>query len=130
MLGDTGTTWDINPQFDPTHPLYKNFEWVTIPDLNVRVPKPFVEEFLKDPTDCKTKYMCHPHLRSVASSRFPTSWTRPAAAEASTCPLDASKDGIAVITAGLRDGKQPGKSQAPTVRRSAPLAMTQRGLGS
>ena len=60
MYGDTGATWDINPQYDPTHPLFKNFEWVTIEELNVRVPKPFVEEFLKDPTDCKTKYMCEP----------------------------------------------------------------------
>ena len=60
MYGDTGATWDINPQYDPGHPLFKNFEWVTIEELNVRVPKPFVEEFLKDPTDCKTKYMCEP----------------------------------------------------------------------
>ena len=60
MFGDMGATWDINPQYDPTHPLFKNFEWVTIPELNVRVPAPFVEEFIKNPTDCKTKYMCQP----------------------------------------------------------------------
>lgn len=60
MFGDTGATWDINPQFDPGHPLFKNFEWVVLEELNLRVPKPYAEEFLKDPTDCKTKYLCQP----------------------------------------------------------------------
>ena len=60
MFGDLASTWDVNPQYDPTHPLFKNFDWVTIDELNIRVPKPFVEEFIKDPTDCRTKYLCQP----------------------------------------------------------------------
>ena len=39
MYGDKGATWDINPQYDPTHPLFKDFPWVVIDDLNVRIPR-------------------------------------------------------------------------------------------
>jgi hypothetical protein len=60
MYGDIGATWDINPQYDPSHPLFKDFEWVVLEELNLRVPKPFAEEFVRDPTDCRTKYMCDP----------------------------------------------------------------------
>ena len=66
MYGDRGATWDVNPQYDPTHPLFKDFPWVTIEALNIRIPKPFVEEFLKDPTDCKSEV----HVRAAATDRW------------------------------------------------------------
>lgn len=72
MFGDRGATWDVNPQYDPAHPLFKDFPWVTIEALNIRIPKPFVEEFLKDPTDCKTKYMCEPPPQIGGFFELPT----------------------------------------------------------
>ena len=72
MFGDRGATWDVNPQYDPAHPLFKDFPWVTIEALNIRIPKPFVEEFLKDPTDCKTKYMCEPPPQIGGFFEIPT----------------------------------------------------------
>ena len=72
MFGDRGATWDVNPQYDPAHPLFKDFPWVTIEALNIRIPKPFVEEFLKDPADCKTKYMCEPPPQIGGFFEIPT----------------------------------------------------------
>ena len=60
MFGDLASTWDVNPQYDPTHPLFRDFEWVTIEELNIRVPAPFEQDFIADATDAKTKYMCQP----------------------------------------------------------------------
>jgi hypothetical protein len=61
MFGDRGATWEINPQYDPAHPLFKpDMEWVVLDELNLRIPAPFKDEFLRDPTDAKTKYMCDP----------------------------------------------------------------------
>lgn len=61
MFADRGAHWDINPRFDPQHPLYiSEMEWVVLEEFNLRVPKPFEKEFRKDPTEAKTKYMCDP----------------------------------------------------------------------
>jgi hypothetical protein len=61
MFGDRAAHWDVHPRFDPDHPMYaKDMKWEVIPDLNIRVPEPLVAEFKKDPTDCRTKYMCDP----------------------------------------------------------------------
>jgi len=60
IYGDRGATWDINPQWDETHPLYKDIPWEVIEDLNLRVPAPYAQHFKKDPIDARTKYMADP----------------------------------------------------------------------
>src|SRR5688572_15699913 len=41
IYGDRAATWEVAPQWDPTHPYYNpaSDEFVVIEDLNVRVPK-------------------------------------------------------------------------------------------
>jgi intein/homing endonuclease len=61
MYSDKACHWEVNPRFDPQHPLYiSEMEWVVLEEFNLRVPKPFESEFRKDPTEAKTKYMCDP----------------------------------------------------------------------
>lgn len=60
MFADKAATWEVNPQWDPDHPFFKDYPWVVIPDLNVRVPEIYAKHFQRDPVDAQTKYMAQP----------------------------------------------------------------------
>ena len=60
MFGDLAYTWEVNPQYDPGHPLFRDFPWVTVEELNIQVPEPFADDFAFDALDARTKYMCEP----------------------------------------------------------------------
>jgi hypothetical protein len=60
MYSDRASTWEVNPQFDPEHPLFEPFEWVPVEELNIMIPAAFADDFAFDPVDARTKYMCEP----------------------------------------------------------------------
>jgi hypothetical protein len=60
MFADKAATWEVNPQWDPGHPFFKDYPWVVIEDLNVRVPEIYARHFRRDPVDAQTKYMAQP----------------------------------------------------------------------
>jgi hypothetical protein len=61
-FGDRAATWEVHPRWEPGHPMYQpeSDKWIVIPDLNVRVPAEFKEDFENDGADALTKYMAQP----------------------------------------------------------------------
>jgi hypothetical protein len=67
---DVGSTWDIHPFYDPTHPSYKTFELVRINE-DWTVPEPFAQDFTNDLTSAAMTYGCKPPPVVAAFFEFP-----------------------------------------------------------
>ncbi len=67
---DVAAHWEVSPFYDPAHPFYRNFEWVTVHD-KFTIPKPFEQDFLNEPQSSAMAYMCVPPPVSGAFFEFP-----------------------------------------------------------
>lgn len=74
IFADKGSTFEINPQYDKDHPLYRGFKWVTIEELNVRVPSPSWRSSSRTRPTAGRSTCASRRRRRTASSRSPRSW--------------------------------------------------------
>lgn len=67
---DVAATWEVHPHYDSTHPLYKEFDWVTVHG-KYYVPAPFEAPFRDNPQEAAMTYMCQPPPVEGAFFEFP-----------------------------------------------------------